>query len=107
MQSDLRELKYECERYVLIYPNGRVRHSTNDIVDLRNFMSVRHNILTILVEGKEPLQGSEGKMQLERTVSAQYQAVMSIIRWVIENKSILNGNHVSHYKKGDRYSIRQ
>ncbi len=55
VKSNLNELKYECERYVLIYPGGRARHSTHDIVDLRNFMSVRHNILTILVEGKEPL----------------------------------------------------
>ena len=53
VQSDLRNFKYECERRVLIYPSGRIQHSTDDIVDLRNFMSVRHDILTILVEGKE------------------------------------------------------
>ena len=66
VQTDLSELNYECARYVLIYPEGRARHSTNDIVDLRNFMSVRYNILSILVEGKEPLQGSDYDAQLQR-----------------------------------------
>ena len=107
VKSNLNELKYECERQVLIYPGGKVRHSTHDIVDLRNFMSVRYNILTILVEGKEPLEGSDYDTQLQRTISAQYQAVLSIIKWIIENKSILNGDHVRQYSKGERYSIRE
>ena len=107
VKSNLNELKFECERQVLIYPGGKARHSTHDIVDLRNFMSVRYNILTILVEGKEPLEGSDYDTQLQRTISAQYHAVLSIIKWIIENKSILNGNHVRQYSKGERYSIRE
>ena len=76
IQSDLNQFNYSCERYALIDDEGRVRHSTHNIVDARNFLSLRYNTFTILLEAREPLP-DEGKKQTERirTISAQYEAL--------------------------------
>jgi hypothetical protein len=106
VQTDLSKFKYECEKYVLILPNGKVRHSTNDIIDLRNFMSLRFNILTILVEGREPLEGTDYDLQIQRTISAQCLAVLSTIEWITQNKSVLTREQIPYHNIGERYSIR-
>jgi predicted deacylase len=45
IQSDLNQFNYSCERYALINKEGKVRHSTHNIVDARNFLSLRYNTL--------------------------------------------------------------
>ena len=106
LQLDLGKFNYSCDRYVLIDPEGRARHSTDDIVDARNFLSLRHNALTILVEGKEPLPGKDKDQQLERSISAQYLALVSILKWITQNKSIILENPQTANEKADRISIR-
>ena len=45
----------------------------------------RYDILTILVEGREPLPEEDQKIQTQRTVFAQYYGLLSIIKWAINN----------------------
>src|SRR5215212_1924230 len=98
---------YICDRYVLIDSEGKIRHSTNDIEDARNFLSLRHDILTILVEGRELLPGEDNKEQIERTISAQYLALISILTWANKNNSILlSKDSLPSYKKGDKIAVR-
>ena len=80
VQSDLEPFNYSCGRYVIINSTGKARHSTHDIIDARNFLSLRYDTLTLLLEGREPLQKKE-KNEKESIVSAQYQALLSILRW--------------------------
>jgi Zinc carboxypeptidase len=107
IQSDLKQFNYSCERYVLVDEKGIVRHSTADIVDARNFLSLRYNTFTILVEGKEPLPGENQKGQIERTVSAQFEALLSILKWANKNTNILiSKDLLTPYKTGDTIAIR-
>jgi ABC-type multidrug transport system fused ATPase/permease subunit len=105
IQLDLKPFNCSCDRYVLINPAGRVRHSTHDIVDARNFLSLRYNTLTILLEAIEPLRGNK-KDDTEHIISAQYLALLSILRWARKNTVYLleNSNGLPH-KKGDKIAI--
>ncbi|MEJ7642650.1 MAG: M14 family zinc carboxypeptidase [Candidatus Nitrosocosmicus sp.] len=107
VQSDLDKSGYSCDRYVFISTNGRARHSTDDIVDARNFLSLRHNVLTILVEGKEPLPGEDKDQQLERSVSAQCLALVSTLKWITQNEPNMLENPPANEKENkSRVSIR-
>jgi hypothetical protein len=98
---------YTCDRYVLIDPKGKIRHSTKDIEDARNFLSLRYDILTILVEGRELLPGEDNKEQIKRAISAQYLALISILNWANKNTSILlPKDSLPSYKKGDKIAVR-
>ena len=87
IQLGLKPFNCSCDRYVLINPAGRVRHSTHDIVDARNFLSLRYNTLTILLEAIEPLRGNK-KDDTEHIILAQYIALLSILKWVGKTLSI-------------------
>ena len=107
IQSNLSPLKYICDRYVLVNPEGKTRHSTSDIVDARNFLSLRYDILTILVEGREPLPEEDQKTQIERTVLAEYHTLLSIIKWAVNNAPLFtNDSNLPPYSTGDRIAIR-
>jgi hypothetical protein len=98
---------YTCDRYVLVDPEGKIRHSTHDIVDARNFFSLRYDILSILVTGREPLPEEDQKNQIERTISAQYLALISILTWANKNTNILlSKDSLPSYKKGDKIAVR-
>ncbi len=101
IQSDLNQFNYSCERYALINDEGKVRHSTHNIVDARNFLSLRYNTFTILLEAREPLP-EEGKNRRERTISAQYEALLSILKWATRNTDfLLENSNTLTYKKRD------
>jgi ABC-type multidrug transport system fused ATPase/permease subunit len=105
MQLDLNRYNHTCDRYVLINPEGRVRHSTHDITDARNFLSLRYNTLTLLLEAKEPLL-EDGKNGIESTILSQYLALLSLIKWASKNLVyLLENSHGSQYKKGDKIVI--
>jgi Zinc carboxypeptidase len=98
---------YTCDRYVLIDSDGKIRHSTHDIVDARNFLSLRYDVLSILVTGREPLSEEDQKNQIKRTISAQYLAVLSILKWATRNTDfLLDKSRLPSYNKGDKIPIR-
>jgi ABC-type multidrug transport system fused ATPase/permease subunit len=105
IQLDLKSSNYNCQRYVLINSEGRVRHSTHDIVDARNFLSLRYNALTIIVEGREPLPGNE-RNDTGHVSSAQYLALLSILNWARSNAFyLLENSSRLHHKRGDHIVI--
>ena len=80
---------------------------TNDIIDARNFLSLRYDILTILVEGREPLPEEDQQIQTQRTIFAQYHALLSIIKWAINNVVVLtDDSNLIPYNIGDKIPIR-
>ena len=107
VQLAFNSFNYNCDRYILVDPEGKIRHSTTDIVDARNFLSLRYDTLTILLEGREPLPEEDQTIQTKRSISAQYHALLSVIKWAENNTSFLidNSNLVS-YGVGDRIPIR-
>jgi Zinc carboxypeptidase len=105
IQLNLDPVNLNCGRYVLIDEDGKLRHSTDDIIDARNFLSLRYDVISILVEGREPFPEEDQKKQTERTISAQYEALLSILKWANNNISILKDS-LTPYKKGDTLAIR-
>ena len=106
IQSDLNQFNYSCERYALINDEGKVRHSTHNIVDVRNFLSLRYNTFTILLKAREPLL-EERKNRRDRTISAQYEALLSILKWATRNTDfLLENSNTLTYKKRDLIPIR-
>ena len=104
LKSDLRSKGFSCERYTIFQKSGKIRHSTIDIKDARNSLSLRYDLFCIILEGREPLKkdGSDGEA---RTVSSQYDALYSIINWVEKNKMGFKKNtHIP--KKNELVPIR-
>lgn len=89
VQADLRLHGFSCERYRMIKPSGRVRHSTPDVIDARNFLALRYNALTVLLEGRTPTR-DYGEAEREFLVSAQLQALLSVLTWAMQNKDYLH-----------------
>jgi len=58
------------------------------------------------VEGKEPLPGKDKDQQLERSISAQYLALVSILKWIIQNKPVILESPQTVDEKVDRVSVR-
>jgi hypothetical protein len=107
IQSSLDPHKYSCDRYVLIEPDGKIRHSTFDIVDARNFLSLRYDVLTMLVEGREPLHDEDKKIKTQNTLLALYHGLLAIIKWAINNSAILtNDSNLLSSSPGDKVAIR-
>jgi hypothetical protein len=90
IKADLQLLGFSCERYCMIKPSGRVRHSTPDVIDARNFIALRYNAMTVLLEGRMPIR-EDRRVEREFLVSAQLQALWSILTWSVQNKSYLFG----------------
>lgn len=88
IKSELQSGGFNCERYCMIKPSGRVRHSTPDVVDARNFLAIRFNAMTVLVEGRAPTR-EDDKGERGLLVSAQLRALLSILSWAAQNKPYL------------------
>ncbi|AIF85276.1 putative carboxypeptidase [Candidatus Nitrososphaera evergladensis SR1] len=104
IRADLQLHGFSCERYCMIRPSGRVRHSTPDVIDARNFLTLRYNAMTVLLEGRTPTR-KDGELKRELLVAAQLQALLSILAWSVRNGSHLRS--ISNYipVKGERVPI--
>jgi hypothetical protein len=89
VRTDLQSNGFSCERYCMIRPSGRVRHSTPDVIDARNFLAFRYNAMTVLLEGRTPTR-DDGEAERESLISAQLQALLSALTWAIQNEDYLN-----------------
>lgn len=96
LKSDLRSKRISCERYTIFQKSGKIRHSTIDIKDARNSLSLRYDVFCIILEGKEPFKkdGTEGE---KKTVLSQYYALCSILNWIEKNK--LEFEKIEHIPK--------
>lgn len=88
IKSELESSRISCDRYTIITPTGRVRHSTPDVTDARNSLALRYNVLTILLEGRDPTRGDDPTIK-EHLIAAQTSALYSILEWAQANKDSL------------------
>ncbi|MDG6995127.1 MAG: succinylglutamate desuccinylase/aspartoacylase family protein [Nitrososphaerota archaeon] len=93
VKSELNSFGFSCERYLLLKGSGRARGSTLDLVDARNSLAVRYETLTILVEGRDSTK-NDNRITREKLVSAQYQALRSIIRWASSHQILLTSKTI-------------
>lgn len=100
---DLNSLGFSCGRYLLFKSSSRARGSTLDLVDARNSLALRYESLTVLLEGRNPTKDDDD-LKRENLVSAQYQALLSIIRWARDHPDSLTFRAVA--KKGTVVPIR-
>ncbi len=81
VRSELSEHGFSCERYTIVQPSGKARHSTPDIVDARNFLALRYGALVVLLEGRSPTR-KDGSCGRKHIVRAQHRAILSVLRQV-------------------------
>ena len=105
VKKDLLSAGFSCERYFVIKPSWRARHSTPDIVDSRNFLALRYNTMTILLEGRMPTH-DDGKVEREHLKSAQLSALLSILAWAYQNKEYLFETRKYLQTMGQKIGIR-
>lgn len=65
-------------RYTLINPSGRVRHSTPDVRDARNALSLSYNCFSLLLEARTP----ETPHQCTRVLDAVRRTLTHTLRWL-------------------------
>lgn len=72
-------------RYTLVTPSDRVRHSTPDIRDARNALSLRYGCFTVLLEARTP----ETSRQRPRVLSAVRRTLALTLRWLERHSDVL------------------
>lgn len=77
----LRSNGFLCGRYTLARPSGRIRHSTPDIVNLRNCAALRSRAFSWIVEGRQPTAGEPAAAK-RRCIVGLVEAVLSILKWM-------------------------
>ena len=96
---------YEVGRYTLFRQDGRVRHSTPDLVDARNGLSLRLGVPGLLIEGRQPSR-RDNRDRTNDTVEAISAALQCSLAW---SKSNLGGPEKASFRNseaGSRVAIR-
>lgn len=83
----VRTEEYLVDRYTIVRQGSRVRHGTPDIVDARNFLSLRFNMLTLLIEGYDVRR--KGTKKYRRVVDAINLSLKKLVIWARENKDAI------------------
>lgn len=106
VQMDLKSLNFTCDKYAMLKRSGRVRHSTLDVNEALNSFSLRYGIMTVLLEGRTPIR-EEGDTDKDHVISAQYHALLSILKWMQTHKDhfIIQQKHKTP-STGDRFALR-
>jgi hypothetical protein len=81
------EASLRCDRYTLVRPSGRVRHSNLDIVDARNGLSLRHGVPTVLIEGRR--SSGDDPLLFAPTHLALLRAIEAVLDWAGDNTARL------------------
>jgi hypothetical protein len=105
VRSDLAAGGFDGERYTLVKKSGRVRHSTSDVVDARNGLSLRYGALTALIEARAPTR-EDGREGRERAVAAGRAAIESVLRWAARHAEWLTRGDRAVGREGERVAIR-
>lgn len=77
--DELNQAQHRSDRYVVLNPPDQFRYSVADILDARNGLTLRHQAMTVLLEGRQ------GKTQQanERTVAGLCAAMERILGWAV------------------------
>ncbi len=103
--SEVNSYGFTCDRYFVFSSSGKARHSTHDITNALNFMSIRYNIPTFLVEGRQP-HGNDDRSSRNKLVLAQYTAIYSILKCLVLLKDPKYFHKTNVPKIGDPIPIR-
>jgi hypothetical protein len=76
-----------AERYTIVEPTGRVRHSTADVADARNGLALRYGVFTVLVENRQPRR-DESPEERHRLRTVQARALWTILEWLDRNQGM-------------------
>jgi hypothetical protein len=76
-----------ADRYALVLDSGRVRHSTLDVVDARNGLTLRFGAFTILIENRQPRR-DESTVDRLRLRGAQERALWATLEWLDGNPGL-------------------
>ncbi|MGL4399350.1 MAG: hypothetical protein ACRCXD_05750 [Luteolibacter sp.] len=87
-KSALASEGFRASRYLIVTASGEVRHSTTDIVDARNGIALRHQIPTILLEGRGFSKKDDAR-DPARTSAALEHALHAVISWANRNAAAL------------------
>lgn len=79
---------YRSARYTLVNDSGRVRHSTPDVIDARNALTLRYGCLTVLVEGRRPVR-TDDETAYACLGEALQSAMRQILAWAVQHQSVL------------------
>ncbi len=91
MIAELAALGYRSGQYTLVKPSGRVRHSTPDILDARNGLSLLHGVPCLLLEGRHTSRREgEGARTLVREAMAT--ALGLAVRWAVGHRDLLTSS---------------
>lgn len=74
----LNRVEIRAGRYTLINPSGRVRHSTPDVRDARNALSLRYGCFSVLLEARTPDTPGE----CSHVLNAARHALALTLRWL-------------------------
>ena len=72
---------YLAGRYTMVRPSGRIRHGTPDVVDARNHFALRHDIPTLLLEGRQVSLEKESAQSVHRVCRAMTRSLQLAIDW--------------------------
>lgn len=91
MIADLSALGYRSGRYTLVKPSGRVRHSTPDILDARNGLSLRYRVPCLLLEGRHTSrrEGASARTLVREALAA---ALGLAVRWAVTHRDLLTSS---------------
>jgi hypothetical protein len=92
-----------CDRYTLIR-SGIVRHSSFDIVDARNGLSLRFGIPTVLLEGRR--SGPEDGQTYAPSHEALQRAIQAVIDWAAAHPQLFRRHPAAGLSAGERLPVR-
>ena len=78
--------QYTANRYTLINPSGRGRHSSPDVSNARNMLALRYNACTLLLEGRE----SKLAREQQQTLAALTLALKTAMDWAQQHTDQLH-----------------
>jgi hypothetical protein len=81
------EAAFRCDRYTLVRPSGIVRHSTLDIVDARNMLSLRYRVPTVLLEGRR--SSPDDPPIFPPPHLALLRSIEAVVEWVAINAEVI------------------
>jgi hypothetical protein len=81
------EASLRCDRYTLVRLPGIVRHSSVDILDARNSLALRFNLLTVLIEGRRT-SPDDSSMFTPPHIALRL-SIEAVVEWAAKNAEMI------------------
>ena len=97
--------RFQASRYTLFRSDGRVRHSTPDLVDARNGLALRLGTPSLLIEGRQPTR-RDSIDQSADTVAAIQRGLHATLAWIDQQPRFLESQRCLRSETTDRVHVR-